>query len=139
MPVRAGSYPNRFIDGKSKREHIVIAEKILGRPLPAGAVVHHVDEDKTNNRNDNLVICPDRAYHNLIHRRMRAYDACGHADWLKCCLCGKYDDPRNMRVYQSPNENPRGRHASCELERGRHRFDSVRKRAYVPRFRGRAA
>jgi hypothetical protein len=36
------------------------------RPLPAGVDVHHHNgEIKT------LVICPDRAYHMLLHKRMR--------------------------------------------------------------------
>lgn len=52
-------------------EHILIAEKALGRPLPPGAEVHHWDKDRWNNTPTNLVICPDHAYHMLIHKRMR--------------------------------------------------------------------
>ncbi len=52
-------------------EHILIAEKALGKPLPLGAQVHHVDEDATNNSNRNLVICQDAAYHKLLHYRAR--------------------------------------------------------------------
>jgi len=40
---------------KSSRDaHRVIAENILGRPLRKDEVVHHVDEDKSNNNLDNL-------------------------------------------------------------------------------------
>lgn len=53
-------------------EHIVIAERALGHPLPDGAVVHHFDENKSNNGNGNLVICQDEAYHHLLHARQRA-------------------------------------------------------------------
>src|SRR5579863_7819191 len=60
------------VNGEQVREHIYLAEKALGRKLPEGAVVHHMNEDGTDNHTPfNLVICPDRAYHNLLHTRMR--------------------------------------------------------------------
>ena len=64
--------------------HIPICEKALGKSLPVGAEVHHIDENKANNSHNNLVICESRAYHRLLHRRMRALKACGHANWRKC-------------------------------------------------------
>src|SRR5688572_15706005 len=79
-------------------EHVIIAENALGRSLPAAAVVHHVDEDFLNNANDNLVICQDRGYHALLHQRMRAKVASGHADWRKCKYCKQYDDPRLLKI-----------------------------------------
>lgn len=53
-------------------EHILVAEKALGRHLPLGHPVHHWDEDKRNNSPKNLLICEDHSYHMLIHARMRA-------------------------------------------------------------------
>jgi len=44
-------------DAGIKREHQYIAESVLGRKLKPDEIVHHIDEDKTNNRNDNLLIC----------------------------------------------------------------------------------
>ena len=90
-------YLRRSVDGQLKYAHIDIAEKILGRPLPAGVIVHHVDKNRANNSPDNLVICPDRAYHNLIHARMRAMDACGNPNWRKCTYCKVYDSPVNVK------------------------------------------
>lgn len=70
-------------------EHILIAEKALGKLLPPKAVVHH-------HASDQLVVCQDQAYHRLIHRRMKALKECGHASWRRCQYCHKLDDPKNM-------------------------------------------
>lgn len=87
----------------SKRPlHRVIAERALGKPLPLRAVVHHVDENKANNANSNLVICEDRPYHILLHVRQRAYDGCGNAGFRRCVRCRGWDDPGLLnRVHRS--------------------------------------
>ena len=43
-------------NGKYRREHRVVAEQKLGRPLEKGEVVHHIDGDKLNNHPDNLEV-----------------------------------------------------------------------------------
>lgn len=98
------------------QEHVAVAERALGRKLPKGANVHHIDGNPGNNRNDNLVICPDMAYHKLLHLRQDALAACGHADWLKCRYCKKYDDPKNMysvRYLSGGRLILHSRHTSC--------------------------
>jgi hypothetical protein len=75
---------------------IYVAEKALGKPLPINAVVHHHDRDQTNDDNSNIVICDSQAYHFLLHKRTRAYLACRNANWIKCKICKKYDDPKNL-------------------------------------------
>lgn len=52
-------------------QHILIAESALGKSLPNRAEVHHIDGNGANNSNSNLVICENRAYHRLLHRRQR--------------------------------------------------------------------
>jgi hypothetical protein len=83
-------------EGKQKRAHVRIVEDILGHRLGESVEVHHVNSDRSDNRHENLVVCPDAAYHHLLHRRTRAYDACGHADWVKCKFCKQWDDPKNV-------------------------------------------
>jgi len=58
--------------GRRKRqyEHVLVAEKALGRKLDKGMVVHHINCDKTDNRPDNLLIC-SISYHLALHARMR--------------------------------------------------------------------
>lgn len=94
-------------------EHVIVAEKALGHYLPEAAEVHHRDQDTMNNDPSNLVICQDHEYHMLLHRRLRAYRACGRADWLKCVYCGKWDNPTNMYVRHSRAKGPNARHRAC--------------------------
>ncbi len=81
--------------------HVQKAEKALGKPLPTKAVVHHIDYDKENNNNTNLVICPDQTYHALLHVRTDAYNACGNANFRRCIFCKQYDNPINMYKHVS--------------------------------------
>src|SRR5690242_4368171 len=58
------------VDGKGwAHEHVMLAEKALGKQLPRGAQVHHVDGNKQNNAPNNLVVCEDASYHRLLHQR----------------------------------------------------------------------
>jgi hypothetical protein len=96
------------------RENIFIAEKAFGKPLPKGVIVHHHTDTQ-------LVICESQAYHLLLHRRMKALRTCGHANWRKCEICRKYDNPNNLcsngnHIY----------HKQC-MKKHRHKLYSLKK------------
>ena len=84
-------------------EHILIAEKAFGKSLPQKAVIHHHTPEQ-------LVVCQNRAYHNLLHRRQRAFEVCGHANWRKCGYCLKYDEPGKLVIYGHGG----ARHKECQ-------------------------
>lgn len=64
--------------------HRIRAEKALGHPLPPGAEIHHPDRDQSN-PNARLVICESRAYHLLLHSRMRVKAAGGNPNTQAIC------------------------------------------------------
>lgn len=48
-------------------EHILVAERLLGRPLKPGEVVHHKDSDSSNNADDNLMVFRSQGEHIRHH------------------------------------------------------------------------
>ncbi len=97
-------------------KHVGIAEKAIGHRLPPAAEVHHFDENRFNNSTSNLVICENRQYHHLLHRRRRAYLACGDPSKRKCWVCQTYDDPSNMYLHL---DGRRAYHTSCVVANNR--------------------
>lgn len=62
--------------GARQYEHILVAERALGRRLknfgrghPENEVVHHINGDKTNNSPTNLLVCTHK-YHVELHHRL---------------------------------------------------------------------
>jgi hypothetical protein len=85
-------YRMTSIKGKKKRNHVIRAERALGKPLPPHAVVHHADGSRDENAP--LVICQDRMYHALLHLRMRIKAAGGNPNTDSLCGRCKQTKPK---------------------------------------------
>jgi len=55
--------------GKGMAEHRLVAEAALGRPLKKREIIHHINCDSLDNRNENLLVC-SQSYHAWLHNRM---------------------------------------------------------------------
>lgn len=76
VKVRVGrSHPMADPNGYAY-EHDRVAVAALGRPLAPGEVVHHDNEDRTDNRWENLVV-ETRGEHNAEHNARRGRDEMG--------------------------------------------------------------
>jgi hypothetical protein len=85
LEATGNRYLRARVAGVERPAHVVVAEKALGRALPMGAQVHHVDTNRKNNAAVNLVICQDHAYHRLLHARMRVVKAGGNPNSQNLC------------------------------------------------------
>ncbi|WP_045235088.1 HNH endonuclease signature motif containing protein [Deinococcus pimensis] len=64
----------RVWDAERKRHvrvHRLVAERMLGRPLRPGEVVHHVDGDKRNNNPENLRVLQSQQRHMVLEHLER--------------------------------------------------------------------
>ena len=111
MPEHPRSDPSGYVF-----QHILTAEKALGKFLPPRAVVHHANGSKTDGP---LVICENPGFHSYLHQRLRAFLECGHASWLKCPYCKQYDPPHKM--YVRPG-GTKGFHRECGAVYKRSRY-----------------
>lgn len=104
----------RISMGKGIRqlEHRVKAEKVLKRKLKFKEHVHHLDYNKLNNANTNLIICTS-SYHTLLHARTDVLLDGYHPDLHHYCTsCKQYHFhnafPKNKFAWN-------GLHNMCKL------------------------
>lgn len=66
--IQHGNYVYKSI-GVNMRQplHRYLMEKLLGRKLRDGEVIHHIDGDKYNNNLSNLFLCKNMAQHRVLH------------------------------------------------------------------------
>lgn len=118
-----GQYEYRIVPGHPRANtdnavylHVLIAEEKLGRYLLPQEVVHHIDENKTNNNPDNLMVFYTKADHTSFHQHDCNMDTvellpCG--SWIsksiatRCPICGnpKSHQAKTCRDCYEPTNN----------------------------------
>ena len=69
MSVRLPGHPKAMAGGYVL-QHVLIMEDAISRPLSGTEVVHHINEDKLDNRLENLCVMSDHD-HKSLHARKR--------------------------------------------------------------------
>lgn len=110
-------------------EHILVMEQELDRFLADGEQVHHIDEDKSNNDPENLMLFSDESSHKQFHSKLEAFKACGNEDFVRCGICKEYFDPRFEEHY---NYGKGFEHKSCRIERSVYNKSITRRRQREP-------
>lgn len=102
-----------LLDG-TKTHRVVMSEK-LGRLVLPHEIVHHKDEDKTNNHPDNLELKDGHAEHALEHRKRQDLRRPGEENPIVTCECGcgvafsRYDGDGRPRRFVSGHNIQRPR------------------------------
>ncbi len=107
IPVKG--YRSQRVNGVKAFIHRAKAEAALGKPLPAGAIVHHVDG--FTNAQSALVICENQAYHLFLHHRTRIVRAGGNPNTDK--ICGTCKQAKPLGAFNIDRQRLQGRGPSC--------------------------
>lgn len=120
--VRMPQHPRAKKNGRVYA-HILAAEELLGRPLKAGEVVHHIDHNKLNYSKDNLMIFLSQEDHARFHQtnecvetdESNVYTTRAPSKFCSCCnkpltksktgLCGSCYAFTNRKVLRPSKED----------------------------------
>lgn len=77
-------------------EHVLVAEELIDRPLKEGEVVHHLDENRSNNSPDNLLVLSN-PMHTKLHSWLdknniepkENYEQQKQLGCVRCAICDK--------------------------------------------------
>lgn len=86
----------------TQNEHVVVAEKKLGRKLGRREIVHHVDENKFNNDPDNLMVLRTSGDHMRIHSDIPV-EVFQTEDGSHVVVKRQYECPHCLRYFE-PNK-----------------------------------
>ncbi len=70
-------------------EHRLVIEEKIKRPLTSKETVHHLDEVKTNNRIENLMLFPTQRAHASFHTKIRQF---GFTSTIKRQIKNRWDE-----------------------------------------------
>jgi HNH endonuclease len=68
--IKDYTHPDRNSHGDIL-EHRLVMEKKIGRRLKKSEIVHHIDQNRTNNKQKNLYLCSGMSSHGTVHASFR--------------------------------------------------------------------
>lgn len=83
--TRGSGSEKSYVKEDGAHQHRVLAERLLGRKLRPGEVVHHEDGNKKHNVSENLVVFPSQAEHARHHAHLR-----WHPEEVCTCRCTRF-------------------------------------------------
>ena len=144
-----GQYEYRIVPGHPRANadnavylHVLVAEEKLGRYLLPEEVVHHIDENKTNNDPTNLMVFCTKADHTSFHRHncdLTTITQLPNGSWksnnvsTRCPKCGQHKDGHSricLSCYKQESRSsikPRKEELLSMLQQTRGHFTNVGK------------